>query len=749
VSNYGTADSILQSILSRASCPSLGLHSFIRAVELQPQCGGLRLLSFLIMPVQRVPRYKMLLAELIKNTDSSHPDYSNLAQALALVSGVAASLNTDMKDLEVRKKTMDVAAQFEAFSLLTPSRLFVKAASLKKVCRAAKKEFTFVLFNDCIIYGSPKLTGSLAPNGEKYHKLHREISLHNSFLVGDVPNLGEGFLLVNSEKSFYVDCGTAAAKSEWVEAIAAQHADLFSKLQMPSSWRFRKDERENGEKHGEKHNEVAVWGMDGNNEGSSGSAKQIKEVWGLTPSAMSQGRGMLTIVSPANVQKLGEPAIALLSRTGADQAEGGGKKPRGSAFGKVGHAVRRMSGKFSAAPSRGSPDGRDGRDGRDGSGGIEDGSSREVEEEGNAVSAAAAIDGSGGGGSGGGGSSRPGSAAHDTDDSRPSSAPQSSASQSTIVEMPSAPPSRSPSIPALAAARANRRMSAMSAMSAPPSQSGARPVASAASRYIPANKFLDDSKVKYTGEFPVKMSVYGLGLELVDSSSPYSDHPSQSIVRAQGFSRLFNGNESPAMVAGVEVGDYIVALDGVGVGKVHEVKQLLEAMGVMAGAVVRVRVRRGGFPGAGAGAGGGGGGGADTADLLGLGASAFTQQQTHQTGNNNDANNEANSNHHHHQNAAQTRPPYPPPPPPSRGGTASVMAGATSPPQGGSRPPPPARPRREGPGDRGPTEEERQSRVDVMELSEIEFLNLLGVTKHKYRGMEEEERARRRADVGL
>jgi RhoGEF domain len=42
--------------------------------ELQPQ------------PVQRVPRYKLLLAELLKHTKETHPDYTNIATALSEVS---------------------------------------------------------------------------------------------------------------------------------------------------------------------------------------------------------------------------------------------------------------------------------------------------------------------------------------------------------------------------------------------------------------------------------------------------------------------------------------------------------------------------------------------------------------------------------------------------------------------------------------------------------------------------------------
>ena len=42
--------------------------------------------SFLIEPVQRIPRYCLLLSELLKYTDKSHADYENLVYSLKVVS---------------------------------------------------------------------------------------------------------------------------------------------------------------------------------------------------------------------------------------------------------------------------------------------------------------------------------------------------------------------------------------------------------------------------------------------------------------------------------------------------------------------------------------------------------------------------------------------------------------------------------------------------------------------------------------
>ena len=44
-------------------------------------CNGQTLQSLLIQPIQRVPRHKLLLKELLKHTTKTHPDYKFCADA--------------------------------------------------------------------------------------------------------------------------------------------------------------------------------------------------------------------------------------------------------------------------------------------------------------------------------------------------------------------------------------------------------------------------------------------------------------------------------------------------------------------------------------------------------------------------------------------------------------------------------------------------------------------------------------------
>ncbi len=62
-----------------------------------PRCRGQSLDSFLIMPIQRIPRYLLLLAELKKHTPLDHPDYAHLGKAETLIGVTAKHINEQVR----------------------------------------------------------------------------------------------------------------------------------------------------------------------------------------------------------------------------------------------------------------------------------------------------------------------------------------------------------------------------------------------------------------------------------------------------------------------------------------------------------------------------------------------------------------------------------------------------------------------------------------------------------------------------
>jgi hypothetical protein len=66
----------------------------------------------LIQPVQRVPRYRLLLQELIKATPEGHPDLAPCKESLIQVEQVADYVNESIRQREQQEELAEIQACF-------------------------------------------------------------------------------------------------------------------------------------------------------------------------------------------------------------------------------------------------------------------------------------------------------------------------------------------------------------------------------------------------------------------------------------------------------------------------------------------------------------------------------------------------------------------------------------------------------------------------------------------------------------
>jgi FYVE/RhoGEF/PH domain-containing protein 5/6 len=188
---------------------------FLVVNEKISQAKGLDLEALLITPVQRIPRYKLLLEVLIKSTEENHIDYKDLTEALQLISKVAESINTAMRESQNRQEIVNIQKQFgKDINLVSPSRRFLLKGILAKKCRSADKEFTFFLFNDLLLYAHG--------GGLTAYFLHRMIEVNQAFKVNDLPDSSNGknmFEILNSQRSFIVLASDPSVKQMWLKSL--------------------------------------------------------------------------------------------------------------------------------------------------------------------------------------------------------------------------------------------------------------------------------------------------------------------------------------------------------------------------------------------------------------------------------------------------------------------------------------------------------------------------------------------------
>ena len=196
------------------------------------EARGLGLQAFLVTPVQRIPRYKLLLEDMLKNTPTDHPDYMNISNALKLMSQIAKSINETIRNHEMMLKMVDIQKSLIGLNqnLLVPGRKLLKTGRVQKISRRAHQPRQFFLFTDVLVYASPAILE------ETFH-FHRIIALKN-LSVDDIPD-SDGkymykldvkfiFQVVNRDKSFAVYTQTLEEKMSWIETIKQAKLDLKS-----------------------------------------------------------------------------------------------------------------------------------------------------------------------------------------------------------------------------------------------------------------------------------------------------------------------------------------------------------------------------------------------------------------------------------------------------------------------------------------------------------------------------------------
>jgi len=132
--------------------------------------------ALLILPIQRIPRYDLLLSELIKHTTNDHKDWESLNNARNQMKEVAESVNEAKRGFENRAKVLQIQNSFEgkSESLVDPSRNFIRSdvvAAWSATLDTDKKvlELTVIMFNDIIVVAQP----GKKPNMLKFLELIR------------------------------------------------------------------------------------------------------------------------------------------------------------------------------------------------------------------------------------------------------------------------------------------------------------------------------------------------------------------------------------------------------------------------------------------------------------------------------------------------------------------------------------------------------------------------------------------------
>ncbi|KAG4305231.1 hypothetical protein PORY_001401 [Pneumocystis oryctolagi] len=198
-------------------------NAFMMNPELKKVCNGLDLQSRLLSIVQRIPRYKLLIYELLRYTDKNHKDYETLSKAFCIIEEVVLLMDKTIKQHE--NWMMMLRIQRSLFNLdepllSIPSRYFIKQGFVYKFCRRNRQKKKLFLFSDCLIYATPVTFLNISE--ETFYYFNFRMSLDTLYIDDRsyvTKGINNAWKISNSSKTLSVCCNSQKEKEEWMAII--------------------------------------------------------------------------------------------------------------------------------------------------------------------------------------------------------------------------------------------------------------------------------------------------------------------------------------------------------------------------------------------------------------------------------------------------------------------------------------------------------------------------------------------------
>eukprot|EP01090_Pellita_catalonica_P002036 TRINITY_DN11718_c0_g1_i2.p1 TRINITY_DN11718_c0_g1~~TRINITY_DN11718_c0_g1_i2.p1 ORF type:complete len:670 (-),score=116.91 TRINITY_DN11718_c0_g1_i2:118-2127(-) len=158
INNYDVASELL--LKMRQNDPKLdsSIKSFCADTKQQD------ITFYLILPIQRLPRYQMLISTILQRTPEDHIDYDDLKNALEQIKGVNDFVNEKKREVDAKRRIEEInkkivvrgKPEVSMPNLLgrDPERKYVREGAVYGG-KKGKKIYYYYMFSDCLIQTSP------------------------------------------------------------------------------------------------------------------------------------------------------------------------------------------------------------------------------------------------------------------------------------------------------------------------------------------------------------------------------------------------------------------------------------------------------------------------------------------------------------------------------------------------------------------------------------------------------------------
>ncbi|XP_062931610.1 FYVE, RhoGEF and PH domain-containing protein 4 [Cynocephalus volans] len=192
--------------------------SVVEEIQKQKICGSLTLQHHMLEPVQRIPRYEMLLKDYLRKLPADSLDWNDAKKSLEIISTAASHSNSAIRKMENLKKLLEIYEMLgEEEDIVNPSNELIKEGQILKLAArntSAQERYLF-LFNNMLLYCVPRfsLVGSkftvrtrVGIDGMKIVETHNEEYPHT-------------FQVSGKERTLELQASSEQDKEEWIKAL--------------------------------------------------------------------------------------------------------------------------------------------------------------------------------------------------------------------------------------------------------------------------------------------------------------------------------------------------------------------------------------------------------------------------------------------------------------------------------------------------------------------------------------------------
>lgn len=212
-------------------------QQFLECQKLNPACKKREFSSFLIMPVQRIPRYELLFREMLSFSKPCDEDYSHLELAYEKIKAIATRINEEIRKLDDMAELLELSNKLsggpKGFTLFKKGRSIQSMNTLSNISNEFVEEtqckqlqngaFNTQVSKAVMVYllSDSVLVTSQSYKVRVFYHLDRMATVEN-------PCSPQSLLLTNGDDGITLYFPTIWIKKEWLAAILKSQESFYS-----------------------------------------------------------------------------------------------------------------------------------------------------------------------------------------------------------------------------------------------------------------------------------------------------------------------------------------------------------------------------------------------------------------------------------------------------------------------------------------------------------------------------------------